>query len=69
MTPVDRCPKCSSEMDEGQVDASEPLRYVSNRQTGFVRSPTAVRKARVCLRCGYVELFLDADELNKKLRR
>lgn len=61
------CPKCNSDMDEGRLNAGEELRYTSNRQTGMIRSPTPVRRARVCLSCGYVELFLDVAELRKKL--
>jgi len=56
-------------MDEGKIDAGETLRYVSNLQTGAFRSPTPSRKARVCLNCGYIELFLDAAELRKKIQR
>jgi len=56
-------------MDEGKIDAGENLRYVSNRQTGAFRSPTPIRKACVCLNCGYIELFLDAAELKKKIQR
>lgn len=63
------CPKCHGEMDEGKIDAGENLRYVSNRQTGAFRSPTPIRKACVCLNCGYIELFLDAAELKKKIQR
>lgn len=61
------CPKCNSEMDEGRASAAEGLRYVSNRQTGMIRTPTAVRRALACLSCGYVELYLDPTELKKKI--
>lgn len=63
------CPKCNGEMESGQVSAGEELRFVSSRQTGMVRSPTSIRKARACLNCGYVELYLDALELKKKIGR
>jgi predicted nucleic-acid-binding Zn-ribbon protein len=63
-----RCPKCNGEMDEGRVGTGEDLRYTSNRQTGMIRTTTPVRRARACLTCGYVELYLDAAELNKKLK-
>lgn len=65
MTP---CPKCNAAMDEGQARSEEELRYLSNRQTGMIRTTTPIRKARACLTCGYVELYLDPAELNKKLK-
>jgi len=65
MTP---CPKCNAPMDEGQAKSAEDLYYLSNRQTGMIRKPTPIRQARACLTCGYVELYLDPAELNKKLK-
>ncbi len=62
-----RCPKCNGEMDEGMVSNSEGVRYVSNRQKGILKAMTPARRARVCLSCGYVELFLDPVELGKRL--
>ncbi len=61
------CPKCNGEMDEGRASTGEEIRYVSNRQTGMMRTATLVRRARACLTCGYVELFLDPAELKKKI--
>ena len=61
------CPRCNGEMDEGRVSAGEDARYMSNRQTGMVRSPTRIQRARACLSCGYVELYLDPAELKKKI--
>jgi len=55
-------------MDEGLARSEEDLRYLSNRQTGMIRTTTPIRKARACLACGYVELYLDPAELNKKLK-
>lgn len=63
------CPKCGGKMDEGLATAGEAIRYVSNRQTGAVRSPTVVKRASACLSCGSVELYLDPAELDGKLRR
>ncbi len=68
MTPTN-CPKCNNEMDEGHVSAGEELRYLSNRQTGMMRSLTVIRRARACPSCGYVELYLDPAELKKKISR
>ena len=63
------CLKCSGEMDEGTVSISEGVRYISNRQTGMLRVVTPARRARVCLNCGYVELYLDVAELKKKIQK
>ena len=59
------CPKCAGEMDEGSTSAS--VAYISNHQTGVFKVPTSVHRARVCLTCGYVELYLDVEALKKKL--
>ncbi|MDL1896605.1 hypothetical protein FBQ82_10045 [Anaerolineae bacterium CFX7] len=64
-----QCPKCNGEMDEGRATADDDLRYVSNRQTGMMRALTPIRRARACLNCGYVELYLDVAELKKKIGR
>lgn len=54
-------------MDEGTVSVSEGVKYVSNRQTSMLKAVTPARRARVCLACGYMELYLDAAELRKKI--
>lgn len=61
------CPKCGGEMDEGTVSNSEGVKYISNRQKGILKAVTPARRARVCLICGYVELYLDPAELGKRL--
>jgi predicted nucleic-acid-binding Zn-ribbon protein len=65
----DRCPKCAGEMDEGTISTSEGVKYISNRQTGVFKVVTPVHRARVCLTCGYVELYLDVEALKKKLAK
>jgi predicted nucleic-acid-binding Zn-ribbon protein len=57
------CPKCTHEMDEGRV----VLGYISNRQKGAVRRPTQNTVARACPNCGYMELYLDPEELKRQL--
>jgi hypothetical protein len=54
-------------MDQGHATVGEAIRYVSDRQTGAIRSPTVVKSAKACLSCGYVELYLDPAELSRKL--
>jgi hypothetical protein len=44
------------------------LHYVSDRQTGFMKVATPIRKARACPACGYVELYLEAAELKQRLQ-
>jgi hypothetical protein len=67
--PSSECPKCGGQMDDGHAAVGDPIRYVSNKQTGALRSPTIVRYARACLSCGYVELFLAPKELAGNLPR
>jgi hypothetical protein len=55
-------------MDEGTVSISEGVKYVSSRQKGMLKVVTPARRARVCLTCGYIELYLDAAELKKKIQ-
>ena len=59
------CPKCAGEMDEGSTSGS--VTYISNHQTGVFKVATPVHRARACLSCGYVELYLDMEALKKKL--
>ncbi len=61
------CPKCNEPMDEGTVSTSSQMGYVSKKQTGMLRTVTQVKQARACLNCGYVEMFLDPQELKKRI--
>jgi len=63
------CPKCNETMDEGlvSVTGSGYYGYVSRKQTGMLRSVTKINKARACPNCGYVESYLDPQELRSKL--
>ena len=61
------CPKCNGPMDEGSASAtSGSLVYRSNKQASNKTTP--IRAARVCLNCGYMELYLNPQELREKLR-
>jgi predicted nucleic-acid-binding Zn-ribbon protein len=64
-----RCPKCNEHMDEGHISwaGSGATGYVSKKQTGMFRRATAIQLARVCMNCGYVELYLDPNELKKNI--
>lgn len=61
------CPKCDETMDEGTLSASDPIGYVSKKQTGMLRSVTKIGKAFACLNCGYVEMYLNPQELKQKI--
>ncbi len=62
-----RCPKCNASMDTGRINASDPIGYVSDKQTGMIRRQTPVKLAHACLNCGYVEMYLDPTELKKNI--
>ena len=62
-----RCPKCNGAMDEGRMSAGNPIGYVSQKQTGMIRKPTTIQQARACLSCGYVEMYVDPNELKKNI--
>lgn len=63
-----RCPRCNEPMDEGHVSFSgSAAGYVSKKQTGMVRRAATIKGARACSNCGYVELYLDPNELKKNI--
>jgi hypothetical protein len=63
-----RCPRCNETLDEGRVSFSgSAAGYVSNKQTGMIRKPAAIKGARACTNCGYVELYLDPKELKQNI--
>lgn len=62
-----RCPKCTASMDVGRLTAGDPVGYVSNKQTGMIRRPATIKQARACPGCGYVEIYLDPNELKKNI--
>lgn len=63
------CPKCKTSMDEGTMSwsGSGSSAYVSKKQTGMLRVATKVLHAFACPNCGYVEIYLDPNELKPKL--
>ena len=62
-----KCPKCGGEMDAGKVVA-ESLMYYSDHQKKRFKLGILVDKATACLTCGYIELYLNAETLNKKIQ-
>jgi len=63
------CPKCAAPMDEGllSITGSSNLGYVSKKQTGMLKAQTRISQAHACLSCGYVELYLNPQELKSKI--
>jgi len=68
----DLCPKCQGKMDEGSVVSGFtpwPLRYRSlGPKRRFLALYTLVHKARACLNCGYLELYLDPEKLKRRVK-
>jgi hypothetical protein len=61
------CPKCNGAMEDGGASCSRGyFLYKSDRQ-GSREATTPIAKARVCLQCGYVELYLDPAKLGENL--
>ncbi len=63
------CPKCKTSMDEGYMSwpGNSSSGYVSKKQTGMLRVVTKISQARACPNCGFVEMYLDPNELKPKL--
>jgi len=63
------CPKCNEPLDDGRlsVPGSDYVGYVSDKQTGMLRVVTKIQRARACLNCGYVEMYLDPKELKQRI--
>ena len=64
---ADECPKCGGQMDEGRVPTPQKflIGYKSDNQKHFSME-TNVQKAKACLNCGYLELYIDPDDLKSK---
>ena len=63
------CPKCNTIMDEGYISwpGSSSAGYISQKQTGMIRRSTAIKQARACPNCGYVEMYIDPNELKRNI--
>ncbi|MDL1976232.1 MAG: hypothetical protein LWX55_15960 [Deltaproteobacteria bacterium] len=61
-----KCLKCGSEnIDEGSIGGF--FGYKSHKQ-GIFSEPVKDFEAKLCLDCGYVELYINVDKLKKKLK-
>jgi len=67
---ADTCPKCGGQMDEGRVPwgMRNFTEYKSTSQKHFT-TEVNFERAKACLDCGYVELYLDPKILRSKLKR
>lgn len=65
-----KCPKCGNDMDSGHVPTAwmGGVNYKTDSQ-GSLSRPLVVEKAKACLKCGYVELYLDPEKLKSKLAK
>ena len=63
------CPKCNESMDVGLLSrsGSSYVGYISNKQTGMLKTATPITLARACPNCGYVEMYLDPKELKPRI--
>jgi predicted nucleic-acid-binding Zn-ribbon protein len=61
------CSKCGGKMDTGRVQG-DSLVYYSNLQKKRFKLPVPVSTACACLDCGHIELYLDAEALNQRIR-
>ena len=61
------CPKCGGQLDQGKIQSN--LSYVSDKaESVFWSTGPEVRasRAKACLTCGYIELYLDPEALKNK---
>jgi len=62
-----KCAKCNAEMIDGRIPS--PLKYLfgfkADDQKHF-SFETNIQKASACTACGYVELYLDPEDLKAK---
>lgn len=61
------CPKCGGVMDDGGASSSQGYFIYKSDQQGPKTATTPIGKAKVCLGCGYVELYLDPAKLQENM--
>jgi len=67
---ANKCPKCGSDnLDRGHMSTTYGIwGYRSDKQR-FLSFPINDIEAQVCLDCGYIELYVNAEKLKKKLKK
>ena len=61
------CPKCNGEMVDGRIPS--PMKYLFGFKSSdqkHLSFETNIHRANACTVCGYVEFYLDPNELNSK---
>jgi hypothetical protein len=64
-----KCVRCQHEMDEGDMFLSDPIAfaYISASPNAAGQRGLRVEKARACPNCGFLELYLDAEAVKKRI--
>ena len=62
-----QCPKCGGPMEDGAFGSTGGVQTFRSNRQGPRDMYTQVRPARACLHCGYLELYVDPQELNERL--
>ena len=62
------CAKCKHQMEEGRLSLTggEMFVYIPGSQPGKLKQRTKISRGLACPNCGYVELYLDPEELQKQ---
>ncbi|MFH1234165.1 MAG: zinc ribbon domain-containing protein [Candidatus Diapherotrites archaeon] len=63
-----KCPKCgSTEIDRGKtISSTWSPKYISAKQKMFSQAQEVV--ACICLNCGYLEFYADAEKIRQNLK-
>ena len=62
----DQCPKCGGQMEQGRIANKFLFGFKADRQKHWSFEAN-VQKANACLRCGFVEMYADPEQLTRKL--
>lgn len=68
---MEKCTKCKSgRIDKGYLHDYAGIQYKSEKFSSWGKLFSGIKNtAYACLDCGYVELYVDPDKLNKKLNK
>lgn len=68
---VDKCLWCESDrLVEGRLQGTGRIYFTPDRAKFFVLATSEVEvKARVCVECGYIDLYADTRKLKKLLKK
>ncbi len=66
---AEECPKCGGQMDNGRIPT--PLKFLFGYKSDTRKHwsfESNVGKAKACVQCGYLELYIDPEELRDKMK-